>query len=31
MDLHQNDLRGNPVHCDQYVIQFLINEGLGKS
>ena len=24
LDLHQNDLQGKPVHCDQYMIQFLI-------
>ena len=22
LDLHQNDLQGKPVHCDQYMIQF---------
>lgn len=24
LDLHQNDLKGKPVHGDQYMIQFLI-------
>ena len=24
LDFRQNDLQGKPVHCDQYMIQFLI-------